>query len=71
MWFDTVGAHAPALREAVESFGADRILLGSDFPYFQGDLYTRAVQYVVQAGLTAEQVRSVLEDNINQVFALT
>jgi hypothetical protein len=33
MWYDTVGhGHAPALRCAVESFGADRLLLGTDFP---------------------------------------
>ncbi|MFF4902687.1 amidohydrolase family protein [Streptomyces sp. NPDC001068] len=68
MWFDTVGAHAPALREAIDSFGADRIVLGSDYPYFQGDLYTRAVRYVSEADLPAEQVRAVLEDNVRAVF---
>lgn len=71
MWFDTVGAHAPALRETVESFGADRILLGSDFPYFQGDLYTRAVRYVVDSGLDKEQVSLVLEGNSGDVFNLS
>ncbi|MFF3256122.1 amidohydrolase family protein [Actinacidiphila glaucinigra] len=70
VWFDSVGAYGPALRQAVETFGADRILLGSDFPYFQGDLYTRAVQYVIDAGLTPAQTRQVLEDNIQQVFKL-
>ncbi|MFJ5643429.1 amidohydrolase family protein [Streptomyces sp. NPDC093223] len=71
MWFDTVGAHAPALRETVESFGADRVLLGSDFPYFQGDLYTRAVRYVGEAGLPAEQVHAVLDGNVHDVFDLS
>jgi len=38
MWYDTVGdGHVPALRCAIDSFGADRLLLGTDFPYENGD----------------------------------
>ena len=34
MWYDTGGhGHPPALRCAVDSFGADRLVLGTDFPY--------------------------------------
>jgi len=37
MWYDTVGhGHVPALRCAIDSFGADRLLLGTDFPYENG-----------------------------------
>jgi 6-methylsalicylate decarboxylase len=37
MWYDTVGhGHLPALRCAIDSFGADRLLLGTDFPYETG-----------------------------------
>jgi len=33
MWYDTVGhGHVPALRCAIDSLGADRLLLGTDFP---------------------------------------
>ena len=47
MWYDTVShCHAPALRCAIDSFGADRILLGTDFPYEDGDTFVRAVEYV-------------------------
>jgi hypothetical protein len=42
MWYDTVGhGHVPALRCAVDSFGADRLLLGTDFPYEAGDIFVR------------------------------
>ena len=37
MWYDTVGhGHVPALRCTIDSFGADRLLLGTDFPYENG-----------------------------------
>jgi len=42
MWYDTVGhGHVPALRCAAESFGADRLVLGTDFPYEAGDIFVR------------------------------
>lgn len=44
MWYDTVGHfHAPALRCAYESFGADQLVLGTDFPYLSGEQYKRSV----------------------------
>ena len=47
MWYDTVGhGRVPALRCAVDSFGADRLLLGTDFPYENGDIFIRAVDYI-------------------------
>ncbi|GAA0943344.1 amidohydrolase family protein [Actinocorallia libanotica] len=70
MWFDTANFHAPSLRCAVDGFGADRIMLGSDFPFFRDDLYTRAVRYVEQAGLPPEQTRLILEDNATRLFDL-
>ena len=34
MWYDSVGhGHVPALKCAIDSFGSDRLLLGTDFPY--------------------------------------
>lgn len=58
MWFDSVGhGHVPALRAAVESFGADRIVLGPDFPYEAGDLFRTAVTYVEHSGLPDDQTR--------------
>ncbi|OLT38166.1 hypothetical protein BJF79_05375 [Actinomadura sp. CNU-125] len=70
MWFDTANFHPPSLRCAVESFGAHKIMLGSDFPFFRDDLYTRAVGYVEKAGLSPEQTRLILDDNAAQLFDL-
>lgn len=70
MWFDTANFHAPALQCAVDSFGADRIMLGSDFPYFRDDMYTRAVRYVEKAGLPAGQTRQILDENAPRLFGL-
>ncbi|MBH1937577.1 amidohydrolase [Streptomyces sp. AV19] len=68
MWFDTANFHAPALRCAVDTFGPHNFLLGSDYPYFQDDLYTRAVTYVENAGLPPDTVRAVMADNAADLF---
>jgi predicted TIM-barrel fold metal-dependent hydrolase len=59
MWYDTVShGHAPALRAAADSLGADRLVLGTDFPYQSGDqLYAR------NAGLEDDDVVKILDTN--------
>ena len=72
-WYDTVShAYVPALRLACESFGADRILLGSDYPYEVGDLYQRCVDYVKDPGLglTPAQIEGILDRNAQALFHL-
>ncbi len=64
MWYDTVGhGHVPALRCAVESFGADRLVLGTDFPYEAGDVFVRAIDYISASGIPADQAEAILERN--------
>jgi 6-methylsalicylate decarboxylase len=64
MWYDTVGhGHIPALRCAVETFGADRLVLGTDFPYEAGDIFVRAVDYISASGIPADQIEAILERN--------
>ncbi|MEU9336438.1 amidohydrolase family protein [Streptomyces sp. NPDC048290] len=71
LWFDSVGhGHTPALRAAVESFGADRIVLGTDFPYEAGDLFRTAIAYIDNAGLTPEQSRMILDTNAPTLLGL-
>ncbi|WP_300048580.1 amidohydrolase family protein [Trueperella sp.] len=60
MWFDSANFHAPSLRLARDTVGAERLLLGSDHPYFQDELYTRAVEYVRGAGLEGGEVETIL-----------
>ncbi|MER6257474.1 amidohydrolase family protein [Streptomyces sp. NPDC001584] len=53
LWYDTVShVHGPALAAAAASFGAGRLVLGTDFPYEDDEVFVRAVNYVCESGLT-------------------
>lgn len=67
-WFDTANFHAPALRAMLETFGPANIVLGSDFPYFQNDKYTRAVTYVKDAGLADGRADDILWRNAERLY---
>lgn len=68
MWYDTVShCHAPALRCAIDTFGADRIVLGTDFPYENDETFVRAVDYIAETAST-EDTRKILETNAMQLF---
>jgi aminocarboxymuconate-semialdehyde decarboxylase len=70
-WYDTVShAYLPALRCACESFGTDRMLLGSDYPYESGNVYQRCVDYIADAGLTAQQVEAIRDRNAQALVRL-
>lgn len=61
MYVDTV-VHEPAvLRFLVQWFGADRVLLGTDFPFEMGD--DDPVGFVESAGLAADEVDAILRGN--------
>jgi aminocarboxymuconate-semialdehyde decarboxylase len=71
MWFDTVAHdHTPALRAAADSFGADRLVLGTDFPYQAGDEFGQAVSYVEHAGLPNDDVTGILDRTAAQMLGL-
>jgi aminocarboxymuconate-semialdehyde decarboxylase len=56
MWYDTV-VHSPTvLRHLVEVVGADRVLLGSDYPFGRGS--DDPVAELAAAGLDGAQSRS-------------
>ena len=58
LWYDTVShCHVPALRCAIETFGADRIVLGTDFPYEDGETFVRAVAYVAMPPTPSNSAR--------------
>jgi aminocarboxymuconate-semialdehyde decarboxylase len=69
LWYDTVGHdHVPALRAAAEALGADRLVLGTDFPYQAGARFQAAVEYVKRAGLSEQDVRAILDENATRLF---
>jgi predicted TIM-barrel fold metal-dependent hydrolase len=71
MWYDSVGhGHVPALRCAIDAFGADRILLGTDFPYEAGDVFVRAVDYINDPRIAADDAKAILEGNAVALFGI-
>ncbi|HEV2252163.1 MAG TPA: amidohydrolase family protein [Streptosporangiaceae bacterium] len=71
MWYDTVGhGHVPALRCAIDSLGADRLLLGTDFPYENGDIFVRAVDYIQDPQIGASAARAILDQNASVLLGI-
>jgi predicted TIM-barrel fold metal-dependent hydrolase len=71
MWYDTVGhGHVPALRCAIDSFGANRLLLGTDFPYENGDFFGRAVDYINDPQIDPIAARAILDQNASSLFGI-
>lgn len=71
MWYDTVGhGHVPALRAAIETFGADRLVLGTDFPYEGGDIFVRAIDYISDPSINRNDAALILERNAERLFGL-
>jgi len=71
MWYCSVGhGHPPALKAAVDSLGAERIVLGSDYPYEGGELYDRAIQYIHDAGLKPGEAEKILDHNAAAVLGM-
>ena len=68
MWFDTVGFHGPALKSMIETVGSERLILGSDYPYF-GPLYGRMVTYIEKAGLPPAVAHAIIDQNAARLYA--
>lgn len=64
LWYDTVvhGSHA-ALHCAAAAFGPERLLLGTDFPYIQGDAFARTVAFIGEAGFDAATTDGIYGDS--------
>jgi aminocarboxymuconate-semialdehyde decarboxylase len=60
-YYDTVVHGAAALRFLVDTVGADRVVLGSDYPFPMGD--PTPVTSVRAARLSEESTRAILSDN--------
>jgi 6-methylsalicylate decarboxylase len=70
LWYDTVShGYAPALQMAVDAFGADRMVLGTDFPYLIGDVFQDSVNYI-SAALPPDQAEAIKDWNAQALFRL-
>ncbi|SMG29007.1 amidohydrolase family protein [Sphingobacterium psychroaquaticum] len=69
-WFDTANFHKESLRCSRDTFGFAQLLLGSDFPYFQDDKYTRAVRYIQSSALDTYEQEAILITNAKRLYGL-
>lgn len=70
LWYDTVNENIPSLHCAREAFGADRLLLGTDFPHVFGDRFERCVSYIEKSDLPAEEKAAILDRNAQSLLGL-
>jgi 6-methylsalicylate decarboxylase len=68
-WFDTVNEQHSALRCACETFGVERILLGTDWPMLPAEKLKHFVDYIPEA-LPPEDARRILDVNAAQLLGL-
>ena len=66
--YDTLVQFPPALAYLVQTVGADRVLLGSDHPFWLGDL--EPVRIVREAGLPPAAEAAILGDNAARLYGL-
>ncbi|MFJ9338482.1 amidohydrolase family protein [Streptomyces sp. NPDC101733] len=72
LWYDTVShVHGPAPAAAAATFGADRLVLGTDFPYEDGEVFVRAVEYVSESGLAPQEATAILDTNAADLLGLS
>lgn len=67
-WYDTVNANPWALRCTQEAVGTDRLLMGTDFPFWRDDAFKLCVDFVGEAGLPAGDVDRILGGNATRLL---
>lgn len=69
LYYDTVTGHEPALRFLLDQVGADRVVLGSDWPFVSWD--PSPVAWIQgMASLTAEEKAQILGRNVEALLKL-
>ncbi len=69
LYTDAVCFYPPALMMAYEFFGADRIVMGSDFPLPIGDLQA-AVPSIEAMDISKEEKKKILGENVKRLLRL-
>lgn len=67
MYYDTVNQAPTSLRCACDTVGADRLMLGTDYPY---NTPKECVDYVEHSGLKANVVKGILDRNAKELLGL-
>jgi aminocarboxymuconate-semialdehyde decarboxylase len=69
-WYDTVNGNPDALRCACETLDSDKIMLGTDFPYWVDDAFQAEIDYVKQPGMPAHVEQAVYGANARRLLGL-
>lgn len=67
-WYDTVNGHPPALKLACDVFGVERVVFGTDYPFWRGDAHQLAATYVLEAGLPERDLEAIFSGNALGLF---
>jgi aminocarboxymuconate-semialdehyde decarboxylase len=68
IYFDTVVFTAPQLRALIETFGADHVVLGTDYPYDMAEY--EPIEHLVSAGLDGSTVAAIAGLNAEKLLGL-
>jgi aminocarboxymuconate-semialdehyde decarboxylase len=68
VYVDTIVFTAPQLRALIDLFGADHVMMGSDYPYDMGDY--EPVEHVMSAGLDDVVAKAVLGGTARKVLGI-
>lgn len=69
-YYDAANFYDHALELSVKTYGASQHMMGSDFPYFQDERYTRAVTYILNSDLSDEEKARILHLNAELLYHL-
>lgn len=67
-WYDTVNGHPPALRLAIETFGLERMVFGTDWPFWKGAAHRHLADYLHACGLSESDVERISTGNAKRLF---
>ena len=68
-YYDTISFHPPALRCAIETVGADHLMLGTDYPHVIGSV-SRSIESVEALGLSEEETQAILGGTAQKILGI-
>jgi aminocarboxymuconate-semialdehyde decarboxylase len=68
VYFDTVVFTPHQLKYLIDVFGADKILMGTDYPYDTAE--SDPIGYLAAAGLDSATVATIAGGNLRRLLAL-
>jgi aminocarboxymuconate-semialdehyde decarboxylase len=67
-YYDTVNGFPPSLRLACSAFGTERILFGTDYPFWREEAHQLAMTYIHEIGLSEAEKTAIFSGNALGIF---